>query len=94
MSAYNGIHFYLDQYIGVNQPLDLDHGRRRANLAKDFAVRSSNSLPIGGNIYDEHARANDILDCGTNLFQSCSNDFEDELCLSIRTRDGCNDLAS
>jgi hypothetical protein len=59
-SAKGDLALDLDEDFRDDQPADLDHARRRANVPEEFAVCPTNLLPLA-NVHDVHAGPHHLL---------------------------------
>jgi hypothetical protein len=67
--------FDFDEHVGVDQAANLDHDCGGANVAKHFAVRAADLLPIG-DAGDVHARAHYVVQRSAGALQGAGDVFE------------------
>jgi hypothetical protein len=81
-----GIHFDLDQPIGIDETADLEDRGYRANLSEELAVHRADCLPVSY-AGKQQAGADHILQAGAELLQGGDDDLKATAGLDTRVAD-------
>src|SRR5579875_1226748 len=88
LREHHGIGLDLNQHFRGDEPADLDHAGRRANVFEEFTMRPADLLPLV-DVHNVHPGPYHILQCRSQLFQCCLDVLEgtNRLCIRIAFAD-------
>src|SRR5262245_2244807 len=76
LAGYHGIGLDLDQPVRIDESRDLEHARRRADIAEELAVHAADHFPMR-DIDEIDPRADHVLQRGTRIGKRLGDDLDD-----------------